>query len=82
MDKWKDAELSKMRVGGNRQAKDFLTSQPDWQVGSFRQQQIPDSVSRRPLNPDLSCFLNLPGINIKLKLCSNNNRTFPSKEVK
>jgi hypothetical protein len=34
MDKWKDAELEKMRAGGNRQAKDFLTSQSDWQVVS------------------------------------------------
>jgi hypothetical protein len=32
MDKWKDAELSKMRVGGNKQAKEFLANQPDWQV--------------------------------------------------
>jgi hypothetical protein len=32
MDKWKDAELEKMRAGGNRLAKEFLSSQPDWQV--------------------------------------------------
>jgi hypothetical protein len=35
MDKWKDAELSKMRVGGNRQAKEFLSNQSDWQVPSL-----------------------------------------------
>jgi hypothetical protein len=39
MDKWKDAELEKMRAGGNRLAKEFLSSQPDWQV-QFRPIQI------------------------------------------
>jgi len=30
MDKWKDIELEKMKVGGNRKAREFLTSQPDY----------------------------------------------------
>jgi len=30
MDLWKDLELKKMKVGGNRRAKEFLGSQPDW----------------------------------------------------
>eukprot|EP00092_Neocalanus_flemingeri_P029321 GFUD01031833.1.p1 GENE.GFUD01031833.1~~GFUD01031833.1.p1 ORF type:complete len:497 (+),score=190.70 GFUD01031833.1:109-1599(+) len=30
MDKWKDKELNKMKVGGNRNAKQFMTSQTDW----------------------------------------------------
>ncbi|RWS05428.1 ADP-ribosylation factor GTPase-activating protein 1-like protein [Dinothrombium tinctorium] len=30
MDKWKDIELEKMKVGGNRKAKNFLSSQSDW----------------------------------------------------
>ena len=30
MDKWKDLELEKMKVGGNRKAKDFLSTQDDW----------------------------------------------------
>lgn len=30
MDKWKDIELQKMKVGGNKKAKQFLESQPDW----------------------------------------------------
>ncbi|KAI3379348.1 hypothetical protein SNEBB_003172 [Seison nebaliae] len=30
MDKWKDIELEKMRVGGNSKAKEFLESQPDY----------------------------------------------------
>ncbi|KAK8388882.1 hypothetical protein O3P69_020673 [Scylla paramamosain] len=30
MDKWKDNELEKMKVGGNRRAKEFLKSQPDY----------------------------------------------------
>jgi ADP-ribosylation factor GTPase-activating protein 1 len=30
MDKWKDTELEKMKAGGNRKAKDFFQSQPDF----------------------------------------------------
>jgi ADP-ribosylation factor GTPase-activating protein 1 len=30
MDKWKDIELEKMKVGGNREARVFFDSQPDW----------------------------------------------------
>ncbi|CAG2184060.1 unnamed protein product, partial [Oppiella nova] len=30
MDKWKDIELQKMKMGGNRRAKEFLESQSDW----------------------------------------------------
>ncbi|XP_071038321.1 ADP-ribosylation factor GTPase-activating protein 1 isoform X2 [Parasteatoda tepidariorum] len=30
MDKWKDMELEKMKAGGNRKAKEFLESQPDY----------------------------------------------------
>ncbi|RCN27514.1 putative GTP-ase activating protein, partial [Ancylostoma caninum] len=30
MDKWKDIELAKMRVGGNRKFREFLESQPDY----------------------------------------------------
>ncbi|CAH1101963.1 unnamed protein product [Psylliodes chrysocephalus] len=30
MDKWKDIELEKMKVGGNRNARLFFESQPDW----------------------------------------------------
>ncbi|KAJ1347292.1 hypothetical protein KIN20_002317 [Parelaphostrongylus tenuis] len=30
MDKWKDAELAKMRVGGNQKFREFLESQPDF----------------------------------------------------
>ncbi|XP_012536737.1 ADP-ribosylation factor GTPase-activating protein 1 isoform X2 [Monomorium pharaonis] len=31
MDKWKDIELEKMKVGGNRNAREFFESQPDWE---------------------------------------------------
>ncbi|KMQ93883.1 rna-binding protein fusilli [Lasius niger] len=31
MDKWKDVELEKMKVGGNRNAREFFESQPDWE---------------------------------------------------
>jgi ADP-ribosylation factor GTPase-activating protein 1 len=30
MDKWKDLELQKMKVGGNQNAKQFMASQSDW----------------------------------------------------
>nr|CAD7585917.1 unnamed protein product [Timema genevievae] len=30
MDKWKDIELEKMKVGGNRNAREFFESQDDW----------------------------------------------------
>jgi len=30
MDKWKDVELEKMKVGGNRNAREFFESQSDW----------------------------------------------------
>ncbi|XP_018580284.1 ADP-ribosylation factor GTPase-activating protein 1 isoform X1 [Anoplophora glabripennis] len=30
MDKWKDIELDKMKVGGNRNARIFFEAQPDW----------------------------------------------------
>lgn len=33
MDKWKDIELEKMKVGGNRKAREFFESQPDWNDG-------------------------------------------------
>lgn len=32
MDKWKDIELEKMKVGGNKKAKLFFEKQPDWDV--------------------------------------------------
>ena len=30
MDKWKESEVMKMKVGGNRKAKDFLEDHTDW----------------------------------------------------
>lgn len=30
MDKWKELELQKMKVGGNKKAKDFFDTQEDW----------------------------------------------------
>ncbi|XP_059609193.1 ADP-ribosylation factor GTPase-activating protein 1 isoform X2 [Phlebotomus argentipes] len=30
MDKWKDVELEKMKVGGNRKAREFFDTQSDW----------------------------------------------------
>lgn len=39
MDKWKDIELEKMKVGGNRQAKEFLNSQPDYNASMNLQQR-------------------------------------------
>ena len=38
MDKWKDAELDKMKAGGNRKAKEFLQDQSDWdETQSFQE---------------------------------------------
>ena len=38
MDKWKDLELEKMKVGGNSKAKEFLESQSDWdETASFQE---------------------------------------------
>jgi len=34
MDKWKDVELNKMKMGGNRQAKTFLGKHNDWSEGA------------------------------------------------
>merc|ERR1719228_2790477 len=34
MDKWKETELEKMKIGGNSTAKDWLSKQSDWQDGS------------------------------------------------
>lgn len=33
MDKWKDVELEKMKAGGNRKARAFFASQPDYSEG-------------------------------------------------
>ena len=39
MDKWKDLELEKMKVGGNRRAKEFFLSQPDFREGMSLQEK-------------------------------------------
>ncbi|CAF0724653.1 unnamed protein product [Adineta steineri] len=39
MDKWKELELEKMKVGGNRRAKEFLASQPDYDANTMNFQQ-------------------------------------------
>ncbi|TKR65264.1 hypothetical protein L596_025691 [Steinernema carpocapsae] len=39
MDKWKDKELEKMKVGGNKKAKDFFESQQDFQMNWTLQQK-------------------------------------------
>lgn len=39
MDKWKDIELEKMKVGGNRKARDFLDDQDDWNDSAPIQQR-------------------------------------------
>uniref|UniRef100_A0A915AAL2 Arf-GAP domain-containing protein n=1 Tax=Parascaris univalens TaxID=6257 RepID=A0A915AAL2_PARUN len=33
MDKWKESELNKMKVGGNKMAREFFESQPDFRPG-------------------------------------------------
>src|SRR5438067_1054288 len=39
MDKWKDTELEKMKVGGNRKAKQFFASQSDYNQNTMSLQQ-------------------------------------------
>ncbi|XP_046754026.1 ADP-ribosylation factor GTPase-activating protein 1 isoform X2 [Diprion similis] len=39
MDKWKDSELEKMKVGGNRKAREFFEAQPDWDDSMSIQQR-------------------------------------------
>lgn len=43
MDKWKESELEKMKVGGNRQAKEFFASQPDYNLETMNFKQRYDS---------------------------------------
>ena len=61
MDKWKDLELDKMKVGGNRKAQDFFNSQPDYKPGMSLQEKYNsraaalyrDKVSRKMGNASL-----------------------------
>ena len=39
MDKWKEVELEKMKVGGNRKAKQFFESQDDYKTGMSTRQK-------------------------------------------
>jgi ADP-ribosylation factor GTPase-activating protein 1 len=43
MDKWKDIELEKMKIGGNRKAKEFFASQPDYNPDTMSFKQRYDS---------------------------------------
>ena len=39
LDKWKDVELEKMKVGGNKKAREFFESQADYNAGMSLQQK-------------------------------------------
>jgi len=39
MDKWKEVELEKMKIGGNRKAKEFFASQSDYNPTMSLQQR-------------------------------------------
>lgn len=39
MDKWKDVELEKMKVGGNKNAREFFEKHPDWDESMFISQR-------------------------------------------
>lgn len=85
MDKWKDSELDKMKVGGNRKAQEFFNSQPDYKQGMSLQEKYNsraaalyrDKVSS-PYIPDLwetirenqSAFLVWPYVRWFSKDCS------------
>lgn len=45
MDKWKDSELEKMKVGGNRKAREFFEAQPDWDDSMSIQQRYNTSAA-------------------------------------
>lgn len=56
MDKWKDIELEKMKVGGNYKARIFLEDQPDWDDKMSIQQKF--NTKAAALYRDKVCYLN------------------------
>ena len=55
LDKWKDIELEKMKVGGNRKAKLFFESQPDYKSNMSVQQKY--NTKAAALYRDKVCLL-------------------------
>uniref|UniRef100_A0A6B2E533 Putative arf gtpase-activating protein n=1 Tax=Phlebotomus kandelakii TaxID=1109342 RepID=A0A6B2E533_9DIPT len=47
MDKWKDVELEKMKVGGNRKAREFFDTQSDWDDTMSIQQRYNTQAAAR-----------------------------------
>lgn len=62
MDKWKDIELEKMKVGGNRNARVFFESQPDWEDSMSIQQKY--NTKAAALYRDKVCIKSVPLISI------------------
>jgi len=62
MDKWKDSELEKMKVGGNRKAKDFFKSQSDYSEGMSLQDKYNSKAAA--LYRDKVCNMNTALFNI------------------
>lgn len=55
MDKWKDIELEKMKVGGNRAAREFFDTQDDWDETKSIQQRY-DSKAAALYRDKISCM--------------------------
>ena len=58
MDKWKDLETEKMKVGGNRRALEFFMSQPDFYNGMSLQEKYNSRAAA--LYRDKVSFRNIP----------------------
>jgi ADP-ribosylation factor GTPase-activating protein 1 len=89
LDKWKDIELEKMKVGGNRKAKMFFESQPDYKPGMSIQQKynskaaalyrdkISTEASGKPWSESTSSAANYQSNNFSSSSSSsNNNNTY------
>jgi ADP-ribosylation factor GTPase-activating protein 1 len=57
MDKWKDLELEKMKAGGNRKAKDFFLSQPDYRDGMSLQEKYNSKAAALYRDKVSMCFM-------------------------
>lgn len=61
MDKWKDLELEKMKVGGNKKAREFLESQSDWDSTQSFQERY-NSRAAALLRDKVDCMPHCLGI--------------------
>lgn len=62
MDKWKDIELEKMKIGGNLNAREFFESQPDWDSSLSIQQKY--NTKAAALYRDKVIFISYLSMNV------------------